>query len=102
MKWLEAKYLNDRDQPLLPFFTPFKKEDKVWLDSKNLKTIYHKKMKPKWEGPFTITEVLGPVTYKLQLQKTWRIHHVFMQHFYTHTRKTVYMGRTLLNLPQNL
>ena len=28
-------------------FTPFKKGDKVWLDSKNLKTIYHKKMKPK-------------------------------------------------------
>ena len=44
-------------------FTPFKKGDQVWLDSWNLKTIYHKKMKPKREGPFTITEVLGPVTY---------------------------------------
>ena len=33
-------------------------------------------MKPKREGPFTITEVLGPVTYKLQLPKTWRIHNV--------------------------
>ena len=58
-------------------FTLFKKGDKVWLDSKNLKTIYHKKMKPKQEGPFTITKVLGPVTYKLQLPKTWRIHNVF-------------------------
>ena len=58
-------------------FTPFKKGDKVWLDSKNLKTIYHKKMKPKQEGPFTITKVLGPVTYKLQLPKTWWIHNVF-------------------------
>ena len=28
-------------------FTPFKKGDRVWLDSRNLKTIYHKKMKPK-------------------------------------------------------
>ena len=28
-------------------FTPFKKNDQVWLDSRNLKTIYHKKMKPK-------------------------------------------------------
>ena len=28
-------------------FTPFKKGDQVWLDSRNLKTIYHKKMKPK-------------------------------------------------------
>ena len=34
-------------------------------------------MKPKREGPFTITEVLGPVTYKLQLLKIWRIHNVF-------------------------
>ena len=55
----------------------FKKGDKVWLDSKNLKTIYHKKIKPKQEGPFTITEVLGLVTYKLQLLKTWQIHNVF-------------------------
>ena len=43
-------------------FVPVKKGDKVWLDSRNLKTVYHKKMKPKREGPFPITEVLGPVT----------------------------------------
>ena len=58
-------------------FTPFKRGDQVWLDSQNLKTTYHKKMKPKREGPFTITEVLGPVTYRLDLPKTWRIHNVF-------------------------
>ena len=58
-------------------FVPFKKGDKVWLDSRNLKTTYHKKMKPKWEGPFTITEVLGPVMYKLQLPTSWWIHNVF-------------------------
>ena len=58
-------------------FTPFKKGDQVWLDSRNLKTIYHKKMKPKWEGPFVITEVLGPITYRLKLPATWRIHNVF-------------------------
>jgi hypothetical protein len=50
---------------------PFKEGDKVWLDSRNLKTIYHKKMKPKWEGPFTIIEVLGPVMYRLKLPTTW-------------------------------
>ena len=44
-------------------FVPFKKGDKVWLDSQNLKTVYHKKIKPKQEGPFPITEVLGLVTY---------------------------------------
>ena len=25
-------------------FTPFQKGDKVWLDSRNLQTLYHKKM----------------------------------------------------------
>ena len=57
-------------------FIPFKKGDQVWLDSRNLKTTYHKKMKPKREGPFTITDVLGPVTYRLKLPTTWRIHNI--------------------------
>ena len=39
--------------------------------------IYHKKMKPKQEGTFVITEVLGPVTYRLKLLTSWRIHNVF-------------------------
>src|ERR1700677_2972224 len=58
-------------------FTPFKEGDQVWLDSRNLKMTHHKKMKPKREGPFTITKVLGPVTYQLKLPITWRIHDVF-------------------------
>ena len=43
-------------------FTPFCKGDKVWLDSRNLQKLYHKKMAPKREGPFDIMEVIGPVT----------------------------------------
>ena len=58
-------------------FISFKKGDKVWLDSRNLKTIYHKKMKPKREEPFVITEVWGPVTYRLLLPASWQIHNVF-------------------------
>ena len=58
-------------------FVPFTKRDQVWLDSRNLKTIYHKKMKPKQEGPFFITKVLGLVTYRLQLPAAWQIHDVF-------------------------
>jgi hypothetical protein len=58
-------------------FTPFKKGDQVWLDSRNLRTIYHKKIKPKQEGPFKITEVLGPVTYRLKLPTSWQLHNVF-------------------------
>ena len=58
-------------------FTPFEKGQKVWLDTRHLKTNYHKKMAPKREGPFEIEEVLGPVTYWLKLPATWRIHNVF-------------------------
>ena len=58
-------------------FVLFTKRDQVWLDLRNLKTIYHKKMKPKQEGPFLIAKVLGLVTYRLQLLATWRIHDVF-------------------------
>jgi len=49
----------------------------VWLDSRNMRTQHNKKMKPKREGPFTITDVLGLVTYRLQLPTSWQIHNVF-------------------------
>jgi Chromo (CHRromatin Organisation MOdifier) domain len=42
-----------------------------------MKTDYHKKMAPKREGPFEIEEVLGPVTYRLKLPITWKVHNVF-------------------------
>jgi Chromo (CHRromatin Organisation MOdifier) domain len=58
-------------------FVPFKKGQMVWLDSRHLKTNYHKKMAPKWEGPFEIEEVLGPVTYQLKLPESWWIHKAF-------------------------
>jgi len=58
-------------------FILFRKGEKVWLDSRNMKTRHNKKMKPKREGPFLITEVLRPVTYCLQLPASWRIHNNF-------------------------
>ena len=57
-------------------FTPFQKGDKVWLDSRNLQTLYHKKMVLRREG-FKIVNVLGPLTYRLKLLETWKIHNVF-------------------------
>ena len=35
-------------------FVPFEKGQKVWLDIWNFKTNHHKKIAPKWEGPFEI------------------------------------------------
>jgi hypothetical protein len=58
-------------------FIPFEKNQKVWLYTRNLKISHHKKIAPKQEGPFKIDEVLGPVTYRLKLLESWRIHNVF-------------------------
>jgi hypothetical protein len=58
-------------------FILFEKNQKVWLDMRNLKMSHHKKIAPKWEGPFKINEVLGPVTYWLKLPELWKIHNVF-------------------------
>ena len=59
-------------------FTPFNLKDKVWLDRRNLKPgLPYWKFAPKCFGPFKITEVLGPVSYHLQLPGTWCIHPVF-------------------------
>ena len=58
-------------------FVPFEKNQKVWLNTKNLKMNHHKTITPKWEGPFEIKEVLGPVTYRLKLPMTWKIHNMF-------------------------
>ena len=50
----------------------------IVTESKNLKIPYQsRKLAPKWEGPFKIKEVLGPVTYQLTLLKQWKIHDVF-------------------------
>ena len=83
-------------------FTPFKKGDRVWLDSRNLKTIYHKKMKPKREGPFTITEVLGPVNYRLKLPATWRIHDVFNATLLRRYKENEVYGRNFTEPPPEL
>jgi hypothetical protein len=43
-------------------FVPFEKNQKVWLDTRNLKMSHYKKIAPKQEGPFEIDEVLGPAS----------------------------------------
>jgi Integrase zinc binding domain len=58
-------------------FIPFEKNQKVWLDTRNLKMSHYKKIALKREGPFKIDEVLGPVTYWLKLPESWKIHNVF-------------------------
>ncbi|KIN98979.1 hypothetical protein M404DRAFT_30943 [Pisolithus tinctorius Marx 270] len=59
-------------------FTPFQKGDKVWLEAHNLKCSYeNRKLAPKREGPFTISDILSPVMYRLAIPSQWKIHNVF-------------------------
>lgn len=42
----------------------FQKGQQVWLEAKNLKLPYaHRKLALKHEGPFEVSEVMGPATY---------------------------------------
>ena len=71
---LAMKRIADRQKNT---FTLFKKGDKVWLDTRNIKTTNNTKIRPWWEGPFEISNVLGPLTYQWNLLASWRIHNVF-------------------------
>ncbi len=51
--------------------------DKVWLEGKNLHVTGTRKLLPKRYGPFTITEQIRPVAYRLELPSSMKIHNVF-------------------------
>ena len=80
-------------------FTPFKKGQMIWLDTRHLKTNYHKKMAPKREGPFEIEDVLGPVTYQLKLPKFTKSSTPLS---YDHTKKLKSMGKIIHDHCQTL
>ena len=82
---------------------PFKVNDKVWLDSKNLRIPYQsRKLALKREGPFLIEEVLGPVTYRLTLPSQWKIHNIFHACLLTPHKKTDLHGDTETRPPPDL
>ena len=56
----------------------YKLGEKVWLEGKNLTTFHpNTKLQPKRFGPFTITKVVSPTTYRLDLPAQWKIHNAF-------------------------
>jgi hypothetical protein len=84
-------------------FKPFIKDQKVWLESKNLATSYlSKKIAPKHEGPFKIKEVLSPVTYQLDLPEHWKIHNIFHASLLTPFVETKAHRPSFPNLPPDI
>ena len=59
-------------------------------------------MKPRREGLFTITEVLGPVTYRLKLPTNWRIHNVFHATLLRPYKETEIYGKNFPEPPPEL
>ena len=51
--------------------------DKVWLNSKYIKTKQNRKLKAKFFEPFQVLHLIGKQAYKLKLLRKWRIHDVF-------------------------
>ena len=59
-------------------------------------------MKPKREGPFVITEVLGPVTYLLLLLASWQIHNVFHAMLLRKYKENEVYGENFMEPPPEL
>ena len=84
-------------------FCLWKSGDKIWLEERNLKLCYpSKKLAPRREGPFEITQVISPVAYKLRLPPTWKIHNVFHASLLSSYRETPEHGLNFSNPPSDL
>ena len=61
-----------------PHFLRYHVDQQVWLEGTHLRTTHPtNKLRAKRFGPFKILEVLSPVTYRLELPASWKIHNAF-------------------------
>ncbi len=81
----------------------FQHAQKVWLEAKNLALPYRLvKLAPRHHGPFSITQVMSPVTYKLALPHQWTIHPVFHVSLLTLFVETIEHSENYSRLPPDL
>ena len=81
-------------------FIPWKVGNKVWLEGKNLCLCYlTKKLAPRQEGLFEISQVISPLAYCLCLLPTWKIHDIFHTSLLLTYHKTAKHGLNFINPP---
>ena len=81
----------------------FEQGDKVWLEGTNLRLSHPTvKLAPKRYGPFTVTHIISPVVYQLELPGHWKIHNVFHSSLLTPYRKTPEHGENFTQPPPEL
>ena len=66
-------------------------DNKVWLNSKYIKTKQNRKLEAKFFRPFRVLHPVKKQAYKLELPKKWRIHNVF--HMSLLEQDTIRKGR---------
>ena len=84
-------------------FSPWRVGDKVWLEATNLHLSYpSRKLAPKRQGPFEISQVLSPLTYRLRLLSTWKIHDIFHASLLSSYKETEAHGPNFSKPPPDL
>ena len=75
----------------------------MWLEGRNLKqSLPNPKFAAKREGPFTIIDVLSPITYKLRLPQSWKIHNTFHTSLLSPYHENEIHGRNFPSSPPDL
>ena len=75
----------------------------MWLEATNLCLNYpSRKLAPKQQGPFEISQVLSPLTYRLHLPATWKIHDIFHASLLSSYKETEAHGPNFSKPPPDL
>ena len=84
-------------------FRPYALGEKVWLEGTNLKLSHPSaKLAPQRYGPFTITKVISPVVYRLDLPPSWKIFSTFHASLLSPYRETIEHGPNFTEPPPDL
>jgi len=97
------KVLNVVANSKSPSKNMFKHGQKVWLEVKNLALPYRSvKLAPRRHRPFSISQVMSPMMYKLTHPHQWTIHPMFHALLLTPYIKTIEHGENYLRPPLDL